>query len=54
MKRRPAVSILGQNVTVPDLATVKDFIRFYIATSKPQLNKEEKRPTANFINIAAE
>jgi len=26
---------LGQNVTAPDLATVKDFIRFYVATSKP-------------------
>ena len=45
---------LGQNVTAPDLATVKDFIRFYIATSKPQLDKEEKRPTADSINIAAE
>ncbi|KAJ4507488.1 hypothetical protein HRR83_004066 [Exophiala dermatitidis] len=44
---------LGQNVTAPDLATVKDFIRFYIATSKPQLDKEEKRPTADSINIAA-
>ena len=31
---------LGQNVTAPDLPTVKDFIRFYIATSKPQLDKE--------------
>ena len=45
---------LGQNVTAPDLATVKDFIRFYIATSKPQLDKREKRPTADSINIAAE
>ncbi|KAN0069234.1 Protein of unknown function (DUF3435) domain containing protein [Elaphomyces granulatus] len=45
---------LGRNVTAPDLATVKDFIRFYIATSKPQLDKVEKRPTADSINIAAE
>ena len=45
---------LGQNVAAPDLTTVKDFIRFYIAISKPQLNKEEKRPTADSINIAAE
>ena len=41
-------------MAAPDLATVKDFIRFYIATSKPQLNKEGKRPTADSINIAAE
>jgi len=41
-------------VTAPDLATVKDFIRFYVATSKPQLDKVEKRPTADSINIAAE
>ena len=41
-------------MTTPDLTTVKDFIRFYIAISKPQLNKEEKRPTADSINIAAE
>ena len=45
---------LGQNVTAPDLVTVKDFLRFYIATSKPQLDKEAKRPTADSINIAAE
>ncbi|KAK7921759.1 hypothetical protein LTR80_012097 [Exophiala xenobiotica] len=42
---------LGQSVTAPDLATVKDFIRPYIATSKPQLDKEEKRPTTDSINI---
>lgn len=28
---------LGCNVTTPDLVTVKDFIRFYIATSQPTL-----------------
>jgi len=45
---------LGQDVAAPDLATVKDFIRFYIATSSPRLDKKEKRPTADSINIAAE
>ncbi|OAG41485.1 hypothetical protein AYO21_04187 [Fonsecaea monophora] len=45
---------LGHNVTAPDLGTVKDFIRFYIDISKPQLDKEKKRPTADSINIAAE
>jgi len=44
----------GHNVTTPDLGTVKNFIRFYIATSKPQLNKKEKRPSADSINIVAE
>jgi hypothetical protein len=45
---------LGQSVTSPDLATVKDFIWFYIATSKPQLDKMDKRPTVDSINIAVE
>ena len=38
----------------PDLRTVKDFIRFYIAISKPRLNTKKKRPTADSINIVAE
>ena len=45
---------LGQNVTTPDLATVIDFIRFYIATSKPDLENEANRSTADSINIAGE
>lgn len=28
---------LGRNAEAPDLATVKDFVRFYIATSQPTL-----------------
>ena len=44
------VVLLLPSVTAPDLATVKDLIRFYIATSKPQLDKVEKRPTADSIN----
>jgi hypothetical protein len=38
-------------VEVPDLATVKDFLRFYIATSRPQLTN---RPTVDFINTMAD
>jgi hypothetical protein len=45
---------LGQDVAAPDLATVKDLIRFNIATSRPRLDKKKKRPTADSINIAAE
>ena len=33
------------------LATVKDFIRFYIATSNPRL---DERPTIDSVNIVAE
>ena len=36
----------------PDLATVKDFLRFYIATSRPQLDAE--RPTVDSINSVPE
>lgn len=36
----------------PDLATVKDFQRFYIATSRPRLDAD--RPTADSVNIVAE
>ena len=35
----------------PDLATVKDFLRFYIGTSHPRL---ADRPTADSINTIAE
>lgn len=30
---------LGQGIEIPDLATVKDFFRFYIATSNPRLDE---------------
>jgi hypothetical protein len=43
---------LGKGVTAPDLVTVKDFLRFYIATSHPQLDK--KVPTADAICTVAE
>lgn len=36
----------------PDLATVKDFLRFYIATSQPRLDAD--RPTVDSVNIVAE
>ena len=38
-------------VTAPDLTTIKDFIRFYIATSRPVLFEV---PTDESINTAAE
>jgi hypothetical protein len=43
---------LGAGATAPDLATVKDFLRFYIATSQPRLDAD--RPTVDFVNIMAE
>lgn len=42
---------LRPGITAPDLVTVKDFIRFYIATSRPQLASV---PTADSINTVAE
>lgn len=42
---------LRPGVEAPDLATVKDFLRFYIATSRPQLTK---KPTVDSINTVAE
>lgn len=47
---------LAEGVPAPDLITVKDFLRFYIATSHPQLEKSapKPRPTADAICTAAE
>jgi len=42
---------LGEGVDAPDLATVKDFLRFYVATSK---GKIVKRPTADSVSTFAE
>jgi hypothetical protein len=42
---------LRPGVAAPDLETVKEFIRFYIATSRPQLAAV---PTANSINTVTE
>ena len=42
---------LRHNINVPDLVTVKDFLRFYIATSQPVLTK---KPTVDSINTVAE
>jgi hypothetical protein len=42
---------LRLDVAAPDLETVKDFIRFYIATCRPQLADV---PTVNSINTVAE
>ena len=36
----------------PDLTTVKDFLRFYIATSRPCL--DANKPTVDSINTVAE
>lgn len=43
---------LGKGVPAPDLVTVKDFLRFYAATSHPQIDKE--RPTADAICTVGE
>ena len=42
---------LQDGVEAPDLASVKDFLRFYIATSRPQLTN---KPTVDSINTVAE
>lgn len=43
---------LGAGAAAPNLATVKDFLRFYSATSQPRLDAD--RPTADSVNIVAE
>jgi hypothetical protein len=42
---------LHHGAAAPDLMTVKDFIRFYISTSRPQLTD---KPTVDSINTVAE
>jgi hypothetical protein len=42
---------LRAGAAAPDLATVKDFSRFYIATSRPRL--DASRPTMDSVNIVA-
>lgn len=42
---------LRKGVETPDLATVKDLVRFYIATSKPQI---DVKPTVDSINTVME
>jgi hypothetical protein len=43
---------LEAGIAAPDLVTVKDFLRFYIATSKLYLYAD--RPTINSVNTIAE
>ena len=43
---------LREGAAAPDLATIKDFLRFYIATSQPRLDAD--RPTVDSVNIVAE
>lgn len=43
---------LGVIAAAPDLVTVKDFLCFYSATSRPRL--DAKLPTVDSINIVAE
>ncbi len=42
---------LRPSIDAPDLATVQDLLRFYIATSRPLLTQE---PTVDFVNTVAE
>jgi hypothetical protein len=44
---------LHEGVNAPDLATVKDFLRFHAATSRGKIDEEE-RLTANSLNAFAE
>jgi hypothetical protein len=44
---------LCKGVDAPDLATVKDFLRFYISTSRGKIDEDE-RPTADSVNAFAE
>ena len=43
--------VLRKNVEAPDLATVKDFLRFHVATSK---NKIQEEVTCDSLNTFAE
>ncbi|MCJ1474750.1 hypothetical protein MMC13_003410 [Lambiella insularis] len=43
---------LRPGIAAPDLATVKDFLRFYIATSRPRLDVD--KPTVDSMNTVAE
>jgi hypothetical protein len=42
---------LRRDIEAPNLGSVKDFLRFYIATSQPQLTD---KPTVDSINTVAE
>jgi hypothetical protein len=42
---------LGEGIEPPDLATVKDFLRFHVATSR---GKIVTQPTADSVNTFAE
>jgi hypothetical protein len=44
---------LYTGVDAPDLATVKDFLRFYIATSRGKIDENE-RPTVDSLKTFAE
>jgi hypothetical protein len=41
-------SYLCEGVDVPDLATAKDFLRFYIATSRGKIYMNERPPVNAF------
>src|SRR5436305_13425959 len=46
--------VLRKNVEAPDLATVKDFLRFHAATSKGKIQEEQilfQKLLANFLHI---
>ena len=43
---------LRSGIDAPNLTTVKDFLRFYIATSRPCLDAD--KPTVDSINTVAE
>lgn len=51
VKRTPVRAALLLGAEASDLATVKDFLRFYIATSQPKLSD---KPTVDSVNTVAE
>jgi hypothetical protein len=51
MRSTPGITVSAKGWTLPDLATVKDFLRFHIATSR---GKIVEKPMADSVNTFAE
>jgi hypothetical protein len=42
MRPAPGSVVFAKGVNAPDLPTVKDFLRFYIATSRGKIDENER------------
>jgi hypothetical protein len=51
MRSTPGITVSAKGWTLPDLVTVKEFLRFYIATSR---GKIVEKPMADSVNTFAE